>query len=131
MASNTKIQTSSEQPLSETAEMFQAVAELGNIGILILDEQSIITFANAVVSHITGYGGEALLGKRFIDFLDEKNKRIFETLKERSSADTTNIYQGIEIGTAYSTPVLTEMCLASYATPSGEKKFFVYLRVCK
>jgi len=68
MASNTKNKTSSEQPLSETAEMFQAVADLGNTGILILDEQGLIIFANAVVSNITGYGGEDLLGKGFIDF---------------------------------------------------------------
>jgi len=108
--------------------MFQAVAERGNVGILILDEQGYIIFANAAASYITGYEAAGLMGKRFGDFLDEKNTKIFETLKQRGSANTTNIFQGIEIGTGYSTPVLAEMCLAGYAAPSGERKFFVYLR---
>jgi len=128
MASNTKNKTSSEKPLSETAEMFQAIAELGNIGILILDEEGHITFANALASHITGYEAERLLGKSFIEFLDEKNTRIFKTLKESSSDNINNMYQGVEIGTAPSKPVLTEMSLASYALPSGEKNSFVYIR---
>ena len=65
---------------SETAAMFQAMAEMGDLGILVLDQHNRIEFANRMVSEITGYGVDDLLGKEFTDFLDEKNRTFFQTL---------------------------------------------------
>ncbi|MBW1679154.1 MAG: PAS domain S-box protein [Deltaproteobacteria bacterium] len=128
MTSHTKTQKSYEPEISERGRMFQAIAEMGNIGILVLDEHSRIEFANRKASHITGYELDSLSGKNITDFLDEKHRKNFQTFKKKSTASATKLYQGIELITAYSTPVITEMCFAHYSTQSGEKKYFIYFR---
>jgi two-component system NtrC family sensor kinase len=124
----TKNQTSSEKTLSEKTGMFQAIVELSNIGILVLDEQNQIEFANGIASQITGYSIDSLSGKNFIDFLNEENRKIFQTLKDETITSKTKLYQEIEIVSPNSTSIITEMGVASYFMPTGEKKYFIYLR---
>ena len=45
-------------------EMFQAIAELGNDGILVFDEQHRIEFANRMASELTGYSNKKLLKRQ-------------------------------------------------------------------
>ena len=113
----------------ETARMFQAIAEMGEVGILVLDEQNRIEFANSMVSLITGYDVDALLDTDFSDFLDEKNAEIFQSLKKECETGTTKYCRETEIITSSSSAVVTVMCFASYSMiKSGERKYFVYLR---
>ena len=128
MAADTKPLKPSEELMSDTARMFQAIAETANVGILVLDEDNRIEFANRMASHITGHEVDALLGKSFIDLLDEKNRELFQILKEKTNTNAINIYQGIEIITAYFTPVIAEVGFAGYSMQSGVKKFFIFLR---
>ncbi|MFH0813292.1 MAG: PAS domain-containing protein, partial [Pseudomonadota bacterium] len=128
MALTHKLPQKSEIDLLETARLFQALAEMGNIGILVLDDFNRIEFANRMISHFIGFEIDALLGQTFTDFLNKKDRDLFQTLKEESDPYTTRIYQGIEIITAYSTPVITEMCFTTYLTRSGERKYFLYIR---
>lgn len=113
---------------SETAMMFQAIAQMGEVGILVLDEQNRIEFANRMFSQITGYEHEKLLGQDFTNFLEEENRELFLSLKKECYACTTKLRRVIEVKTATSTPAFTEMCFAGYSMFSGEKKTIVYLR---
>ena len=114
---------------SERAGMFQAIVELGEVGILVLNGENLIGFANNMASHIMGYRVDELLSKDFRDFLDEKNKKKFQSLKKDSGTTTTKLYQDIEITTASATPVITQMCCANYAAGrSQESRLLVYLR---
>jgi PAS domain S-box-containing protein len=115
--------------LSERAGMFQAIVEMGEVGILVLSKQNHIEFANKMSSHIMGYETRELLGKDFCDFLDQGNRKIFKALREDCDAYTSKLCQRIEMITASSSPAITEICCASYDTGhSGERKLFVYLR---
>jgi len=115
--------------ISERAEMFQAVVEMGEVGILVLREHNHIEFANKMASHIMGYKTGDLLGKDFCDFLDQENREIFKTLRKDCDTYATKVCQTIEIITASSELAVNEMCCASHATGrSGERKLFVYLR---
>jgi two-component system NtrC family sensor kinase len=114
---------------SERAGMFQAIVELGEVGVLVLGGKNLIEFANNMASHITGYEPDNLLGKDFCDFLDQKNRRVFKALRKDCDTYTSKLCQKIEIITASSVPAATEMCCASHVTGrSEEKKLFVYLR---
>jgi two-component system NtrC family sensor kinase len=120
---------SSKSDIAETAGMFQAIAEMGEVGILILDNNNRIEFANRMVSEITGYSVDDLLGKKFTDFLDKKNRKFFQTLKKEWDTCKTKLCQVIQITTASSTPAVIEMCFTSYPVKSpGPVKYFVYLR---
>ena len=113
---------------SEAARMFRAIAQMGEVGILVLDEQNRIEFANRMFSQITRYEHEELLRQDFTNFLEEKNRELFLSLKKECYACTTKLRRVIEVKTATSKPAFTEMCFASYSMFSGEKKTIVYLR---
>ncbi|WAC06651.1 MAG: PAS domain S-box protein [Thermodesulfobacteriota bacterium] len=118
----------SELDLLEASNLFKTIAEIANIGILVLDDYNRIQFANRMIAYFMGYEVNTLLGKNFTDFLDEKNQKIFQTLQEKIDTCSTRIYPGLELITANSTNVVTEMCLASCLTHSREKKYLIYLR---
>jgi PAS domain S-box-containing protein len=109
-------------------EMFQAIAELGNDGILVFDENHRIEFANRMASEITGYSNEALLkmtvpslfGKSYPTFLEE----VF-THPDRYGEKTCT-----EIQLLTSTGELkeAEVCIALAQTPRGDRKGYAYLR---
>ena len=92
MAPHKEPQKFSEPQLTGSTTIFQAIAEMGNVGIVVLDEYDHIEFANKMASQITGYGIETLLGKNVTELLDEKNKQLFQTLKRKSNTNTKNIY---------------------------------------
>ncbi len=123
-----KPQKISELDLLEASKLFQTIAEMANIGILVLDEDNRIEFANRMIAYFIGYEVNTLLGKNFTAFLDEKNQQTFQTLKEKIDTYSTRIYPGIELITAHATNVVTEMCLTSYLTQSRDKKYLIYLR---
>lgn len=113
---------------SETATMFQTIAQMGEVGILVLDEQNRIEFANRMFSQITGVEHDKLIGQDFTSFLEIENRELFLSLKKECYACTTKLRRVIEVKTAALKPAITEMCFASYAKASGEKKTIVYLR---
>ncbi|HPD61630.1 MAG TPA: PAS domain S-box protein, partial [Thermodesulfobacteriota bacterium] len=128
MSNPHKPQKISELDPLDASNLFQAIVEMANIGIMVLADCNRIEFANRMVAHLIGYEGSTLLGKNFTDFLDEKNQKLFQALKEKNDASTTKVYPGIELITAYATNVVTEMCLTNYLTQSGDKKYLIYLR---
>ena len=123
-----KPQRNSELDLLEASNLFQTIAEMANIGIVVLDDYNRIEFANRMIAHFIGYEVNTLLNKNFTELLDEKNQKLFQTLKEKTDAYSTRIYPGIELITAYAKSVVTEMCFTSYLTQSGDKKYLIYLR---
>jgi len=119
----------SELNLKEKAGMFQAVTEMGEVGVLILDGQDRIEFANSMVFLITGYSAEELLGKNFSILLKDKNMETYQSMKRECGTVPTKFCRLSEIITASSSTVVTEMCFASYPMIKfGERKYFVYLR---
>ena len=123
-----KPQNISELDLFEASNLFQTIADMANIGILVLDDYNRIEFANRMIAHFVGYEVGELLSKNFTEFLDEKNRKLFQTLKETTDTYSTRIYPGIELITAYATNVVTEMCFTSYLTQAGDKKYLIYFR---
>jgi two-component system NtrC family sensor kinase len=121
-----------EKPLEwqslEIASMFQNIAEKGFFGILILDEFYRIEFANGMAAWITGYKVDELLGKNFTSLLDEKGRAVFHSAWQMNYQCIPHLSHEVEIFTAASTPVITEMGFADYTMQSGEKKYFIYLR---
>jgi two-component system NtrC family sensor kinase len=118
----------SDKSVSETARMFQAIADRGEVGILVLDENDTIEFANKMFSTITGFTHEELTGKNFTDFLVGENNKVFLSLKKESVTCEEKLRKVIELATNGPSPVVAEMCCASYVTHEGKNKTFVYLR---
>ncbi len=128
MAYRNSKEGSSAQNIAENLELFQAITEMGDGGILVLDEDNRIEFVNGMVSFITGYRDRDLLGRKFTEFLDDKNRKFFQTIQEESHKFSTKFCQEMEFRTASSEPIFAETCIASARMGSKAKKFFVYLR---
>ncbi len=87
-----------------------------------------IEFANKMFSIITGCKYEELVGKTFTDFLAGENKKVFQSLKKESVTCADKLRKVIELSATGPSPLVAEMCCASYVTQEKRNKTFVYLR---
>ena len=128
MSEQPKEKRLSDLTLDERAGIFQAAAEKGETGLLILGEENRIEFANHVASRIIGYEQSKLIDSDFTGFLDEKNKAIFSSLKKEGKSGIVKFLHETEISTPSSLSVFTEICFANHTLrSSGRRKYFVYL----
>lgn len=112
----------------EEAGMFQAIAELGNDGILVFDKNHRIEYANRMTSEITGYRNEQLLEMTILSLLDKPHQSFIEDLfihperyGEKTCTEAHLITSTGEIKEA-------EICIALARTSHGIRKGYAYLK---
>ncbi|MBS3919194.1 MAG: PAS domain S-box protein [Deltaproteobacteria bacterium] len=112
----------------EEAGMFQAIAELGNDGILVFDKNHRIEYANRVASEVTGYRNEQLLEMTILSLLDKPHQSFIEDLfihperyGEKTCAEAHLITSTGEVKEA-------EICIALAKTSHGIRKGYAYLK---
>jgi len=108
--------------------MFHAIAELGNDGILVFNENHRIEYANRMVSEITGYSNEQLLEMTILSLLDKPHQSFIEDLfihPERYGEKTCT-----EAGLITSTGEVkeAEVCIALAETTRRVRKGYAYLK---
>jgi len=108
--------------------MFHAIAELGNDGILVFDENHRIEYANRVASEITGYANEQLLTMTILSLLDKPDQSFIEDLfvhPERYGEKTcTEAHLITSVGEVKE----AEVCIALAETSRGTRKGYAYLK---
>jgi PAS domain S-box-containing protein len=108
--------------------MFHAIAELGNDGILVFDENHRIEYANRMTSEITGYTNEQLLKMTILSLLDKPDQSFIEDLfirPERYGEKTcTEAYLITSVGEVKE----AEVCIALAETSRGVRKGYAYLK---
>jgi two-component system NtrC family sensor kinase len=109
-------------------EMFQAIAELGNDGILVFDERHRIEFANRVVSEITGYSNEELLKMTVLSLLGKSNQPFLEDIFLHPERHGEKVCIEIQLLTSKGETKEAEVCIALAETPLGGQKGYAYLR---
>ncbi len=73
-----------EEKLRESEEKYRNIVETANEGILIIDDEAIITYANKKMADMLGYTLEESIGRPIWDFLSEESKAIVKlNLKNR------------------------------------------------
>ncbi|MDI7261467.1 MAG: PAS domain S-box protein [Thermodesulfobacteriota bacterium] len=110
------------------AGMFQAIAELGNDGILVFDKNHRIEFANRMASDITGYSNEELLKMTVLSLLDKPHQSFVEDIfihperyGEKTCTEAHLITSTGEVKEA-------EVCIALAETSNGVRKGYAYLK---
>jgi two-component system NtrC family sensor kinase len=108
--------------------MFHAIAELGNDGILVFDENHRIEYANRMASEITGYTNEQLLKMTILSLLDKPDQSFIEDLfihPERYGEKTcTEAHLITSVGEVKE----AEVCIALAETSRGVRKGYAYLK---
>jgi PAS domain S-box-containing protein len=110
------------------ADMFQSIAELGNDGILVFDEDHRIEFANRMVSEITGYSNAELLKMTVLSLLGKPNQPFLEDIFVHPERYGEKVCTEIQLPTSKGEEKEAEVCIALAQTPFGVQKGYAYLR---
>jgi two-component system NtrC family sensor kinase len=107
---------------------FQFIAELGNDGILVFDQDHQIEFANRMASEITGYSEKELLKMSVLSLLGKPHQSIVEDLFVHPDRYGEKTCTEVQLLTPPGEVKEAELCIALAKTPLGTKKGYAYLR---
>jgi two-component system NtrC family sensor kinase len=109
-------------------ETFQAIAELGNDGIFVFNEDYRIEYANRMVSEITGYSNEELLKMTVLSLLGKPNQPLTEDIFTHPERYGEKNCTHIQLLTPKGMAKEVEICIALAQTPRGTRKGYAYLK---
>src|SRR4030042_4116701 len=109
-------------------ETFQAIAELGNDGIFVFNEDYRIEYANRMVSEITGYSNEELLKITVLSLLGKPNQPLTEDIFTHPERYGEKNCTHIQLLTSKGMAKEVEICIALAQTPRGPRKGYAYLK---
>jgi len=69
-----------QKEIQDVARRLEKIAEMGEDGILVYDEDFHIEFANNMASAITGYSHEELMTMDFMTLLNKQDKRFLDEM---------------------------------------------------
>jgi two-component system NtrC family sensor kinase len=110
------------------SEVFQSIAELGNDGILVIDECHQIEFANRMASEITGFSNRELLEMSVLSLFSKSHQSFIEDLFVHPERYGEKTCTEAQLLTSRGEVKEAEICIALAKTPRGTKKAYAYLR---
>jgi len=114
-----------EQHIQEVTKRLEKIAEMGDDGIIVFDEDYQIEFANAVASEITGYAKERLTGMDFRRILSERDIGYLDQMHSKVGIDESKrVCTEMEVMTEKNVqsaiPLITAVCAIMRVTsPRG------------
>jgi two-component system NtrC family sensor kinase len=110
------------------SEVFQAIAELGNDGILVINEYYQIEFANRMASEITGFSNKALMEMSILSLFSKSHQSLIEDLFIHPEHYGEKTYTEVQLLTSKDEIKEAEICIALTKTSRGTKKGYAYLK---
>ncbi|OGP64689.1 MAG: hypothetical protein A2170_16945 [Deltaproteobacteria bacterium RBG_13_53_10] len=109
-------------------ELYQSIAEFGNDGILVCDEQYRIEYANRMASEITGYSNTELLNMPITSLFSQTDLPVFNHLFIQSQNHDRKVCIEIQLLASSGETKEMEVCLVLSRSAEGESKTYAYLR---
>jgi PAS domain S-box-containing protein len=82
-----------EERLRESEEKYRDIVETANEGILTIDDEAKITYANTKLTEITGYTLGEAIGRPIWDFISEESKPIVQINLEKRMSGISESYE--------------------------------------
>jgi len=118
-----------EQHIQEVTKRLEKIAEMGDDGIIVFDEDYQIEFANAVASEITGYAKERLTGMDFRRILSERDIGYLDQMHSKVGIDESKrVCTEMEVMTEKGMKWDAEVCITIAQGGKGGVKTYAYLR---
>jgi two-component system NtrC family sensor kinase len=118
-----------EDKLYEATRKFQKIAEMGEDGILVLDERFNVEFANSMALDITGYSRKELMGLDFLALLETGDRKfLLDLYEDGKDAEGRRVCMQMELNTASGSKRSCEVCISATSFAGGDKKTYVYIR---
>src|SRR4030043_681770 len=122
-------QRESRQHIQEVTKRLEKIAEMGDDGIIVFDENYQIEFANTVASELTGYLKEKLVGMNFRRLLGEEDVGYLDQMHSEVGADESKrVCTEMEVLTEKGLKRDAEVCITIAKMEKGGVKTYVYLR---
>jgi PAS domain S-box-containing protein len=118
-----------EQHIQEMTKRLEKIAEMGDDGIIVFDENYRIEFANTVASELTGHPKEGLVGADFRRLLSERDIGYLNQMRSEVGADESKrVCTEMEILTESGLMRDAEVCITIARTEKGPVQTYAYLR---
>ena len=117
-----------EREIREGTKRFEKIAEMGEDGIIVFDEDSRIEFANQMASEIMGLPKEQILGREFFSLIGKRDEEFLEEMVMRGEGMGEKVCTEMSLYPPKGEIKETEICIAPTRSEDGRIKTYAYLR---
>ncbi|MFB3885416.1 MAG: PAS domain S-box protein [Thermodesulfobacteriota bacterium] len=117
-----------ERKIREATQQFEKIAEMGDDGIVVLDQTFKIIFANQMASEMTGVPKEDLIGRNFFTVIGKEDKEFLEGTVTRGVGIGEKLCTEMTILAPQGQVKDAEVCIAWAKSDTGEVKTYAYIR---
>ncbi len=117
-----------EKEIREATKRFEKIAEMGDDGIIVFDEDSRIEFANQMAAEILGFPKDRILGKEFFSLIGKRDEEFLEEMVTRGEGLGEKVCTEMSIQTPSDRVKETEVCIAPARSDDGRIKTYAYIR---
>jgi len=117
-----------EREIREATKRFEKIAEMGEDGIIVFDEDSRIEFANQMAAEIIGLPKDQILGREFFSLIGKRDEEFLEEMVMRGEGLGQKVCTEMSIQTPQDQVKATEVCIAPTRSDDGRIKTYAYIR---
>ena len=117
-----------EREIREATKRFEKIAEMGDDGIIVFDEDSRIEFANQMASEIMGFPKDQILGREFFSVIGKRNEEFLEEMVMRGEGMGRKVCTQMSLHTPQNEIKEMEVCIAPTQSEDGRIKTYAYVR---
>ncbi len=117
-----------EREIREATKRFEKIAEMGEDGIIVYDEDSRIEFANQMAGEIMGLPKGQILSQEFFSLIGKRDEEFLEEMVMRGEGLGEKVCTEMSIQTPQGQVKETEVCIAPTRSEGGRIKTYAYIR---
>lgn len=117
-----------EREIREATKRFEKIAEMGEDGIIVFDEDSRIEFANQIAAEIMGLPKDQILSREFFSLIGKRDEEFLEEMVMRGEGLGQKVCMEMSIQTSQGQVKETEVCIAPTRSEDGRIKTYAYIR---
>jgi PAS domain S-box-containing protein len=117
-----------EREIREATKRFEKIAEMGEDGIIVFDEDSRIEFANQMASEIMGLPKDHILGREFFSLIGKRDEEFLEEMVMRGEGLGQKVCTEMSLHTSPGQVKEAEVCIAPTRSEDGRIRTYAYLR---
>jgi two-component system NtrC family sensor kinase len=117
-----------EREIREATKRFEKIAEMGEDGIIVFDEDSRIEFANQMAAEILGFPKDQILGREFFSLIGKRDEEFLEEMVMRGEGLGQKVCTEMSIQAPQGPIKEAEVCIAPTRSDDGRIKTYAYIR---
>ena len=117
-----------EREIREATKRFEKIAEMGEDGIIVFDEDSRIEFTNQMAAEIMGLPKDQILGREFFSLIGKRDEEFLEEMVMRGEGLGQKVCTEMSIQTPHGQVKATEVCVAPTRSDDGRIRTYAYIR---